>query len=113
MFCFYKYLIFYNMEKLKRIYDNAERVVCKVAELDYDKFLTSHEEMYVDARAILVDWLIRAGFTEKMISKYSHMSQQRINSLKNSFIHRRQKMSVDLFLQEINKELTMYLQITI
>lgn len=101
------------MEKLKRIYESAEKVVCEIAELESDKFLISHEETYVDARAVLVDWLIRAGFTEKMIEKYSGMSQQRINSLKNSFIHRKQKMSVDLFLQEVNKKLTSYSQITI
>lgn len=101
------------MEKLKRIYESAERTVCEVAELDSDKFLVSHEEMYVDARAILVDWLVRAGFTEKMIEKYSGMSQQRINSLKNGFVCRRQKMSVDLFLQEVNNKLTSNPQITI
>lgn len=101
------------MEKLKIVYDNAEKVVCEVVELEYDKFLTSHEEIYVDARAILVDWLIRAGFTEKLISKYSHMSQQRINSLKNSFLRRKQKMSVDIYLQEINKKLTRNIQLTL
>ena len=101
------------MEKLKRIYESAEKVVCEVAELELDKFLVSHEETYVDARAVLVDWLIRAGFTEKMIGKYSGMSQQRINSLKNGFIRRRQKMSVDLFLQEVNKQLTTDLQVTV
>nr|DAF57982.1 MAG TPA: hypothetical protein [Siphoviridae sp. ctfbh2] len=102
-----------SMKELKRIYESAEKVVCEVVELDYDKFLTSHEEIYVDARAILVDWLIRAGFTEKMIGRYSRMSQQRINSLKNGFLRRKQKMSVDLFLQEINKRLTRDLQTTI
>lgn len=101
------------MEKLKRIYENAEKVVCEVVELDFDKFLISHEEVYVDARAILVDWLIRAGFTEKMIEKYSGMSQQRINSLKNGFICRKQKMSVDIYLQEINKILTKSIQASI
>lgn len=101
------------MEKLKRIYERAERTVCEVVELDLDKFLISHEESYVDARAILVDWLVRAGFTEKMIERYSGMSQQRINSLKNGFIRRKQKMSVDLYLQEINKKLTTDIQITI
>ena len=101
------------MEKLKRIYENAEKVVCEVVELDFDKFLISHEEAYVDARAILVDWLIRAGFTEKMIEKYSGMSQQRINSLKNGFICRKQKMSVDIYLQEVNKKLTSNVQLTL
>nr|DAI63988.1 MAG TPA: DnaA protein [Caudoviricetes sp.]DAT56175.1 MAG TPA: DnaA protein [Bacteriophage sp.] len=101
------------MEKLKRIYEKAEKAVCEIADIELDKFLTSHEEKYVDARSILVDWLIRAGFTEKMIEKYSGMSQQRINSLKNGFIRRKQKMSVDLFLQETNKQLTNSLQITI
>lgn len=100
------------MEKLKRIYERAERTVCEVVELDLDKFLISHEESYVDARAILVDWLVRAGFTEKMIERYSGMSQQRINSLKNGFIRRKQKMSVDLYLQEINKKLTTDIQMT-
>ena len=83
-----------------------------MVELDLDKFLISHEESYVDARAILVDWLVRAGFTEKMIERYSGMSQQRINSLKNGFIRRKQKMSVDLYLQEINKKLTTDIQMT-
>ena len=100
------------MEKLKKIYESAERTVCEVVELDFDKFLISHEESYVDARAILVDWLVRAGFTEKMIERYSGMSQQRINSLKNGFIRRKQKMSVDLYLQEINKKLTTDIQMT-
>lgn len=101
------------MEKLKRIYEVAEKAVCEVVELEADKFLISHEEAYVDARAILVDWLVRAGFTEKMIEKYSGMSQQRINSLKNGFIRRKQKMSVDLFLQEVNKKLTSNAQLTL
>ena len=77
------------MEKLKRIYEKAEKAVCEIADIELDKFLTSHEEKYVD------------------------MSQQRINSLKNGFIRRKQKMSVDLFLQETNKQLTNSLQITI
>lgn len=102
-----------SMKELRKIYESAEKAVCEVIELDYDKFLTSHEEIYVDARAILVDWLIRAGFTEKMISRYSRMSQQRINSLKNSFIRRRQKMSVDIYLQEVNKKLTSNIQLTL
>lgn len=111
MFCFYKPDIFTDMEKLKRIYESAQMVVCETAELEINKLMISHEEIYVDARAILVDWLLRAGFTEKMIERYSGMSQQRINSLKNGFIRRKQKMSVDIYLQEVNKKLTKDLQI--
>lgn len=93
------------MEKLKIIYDNAVNAVCEASELDLKRLFTSHEEEYVDARAILVDCLIRAGFTERMICRYSKMSQQRINSLKNGFIRRKQKMSVALCLEEVDRRL--------
>lgn len=94
------------MEKLKSIYENAVKVVCEVAELNQEKLFTSHEEVYVDVRSILVNVLVRAGFTEKMISRYSKMSQQRINSLKNGFICRRQKMNVELCLHEVDRRLS-------
>lgn len=93
------------MEKLKEIYKNAEKTVCEVVELDNKKFLTSHEDIYVDARGILIDWLIRAGFTERMICRYSGMSQQRINSLKNNFLRKKQQMHIDLFIQELDRRL--------
>lgn len=93
------------MEKLKKIYEDVERTVCEVAELECSKLLISNEEVYVDARAILVDCLLRAGFTERMISRYSKMSQQRVNSLKNGFVCRKQKMSVALCVDEVNRRL--------
>jgi hypothetical protein len=71
------------MEKLKRIYEKAEKAVCEIADIELDKFLTSHEEKYVDARSILVDWLIRAGFTEKMIEKYSDMPYAEYKKMKS------------------------------
>lgn len=94
------------MEKLKSMYEDAMKVVCEVAELEQEKLYTSHEEVYVDGRAMLVNVLVGAGFTEKMISRYSKMSQQRINSLKNGFIQRGQKMSVSLCLDEVNRRLS-------
>lgn len=93
------------MEKLKSMYADVIKVICEVAELEQEKLFTSHEESYVDGRAILVNVLMSAGFTEKMISRYSKMSQQRINSLKNGFIRRKQKMNVSLCLDEVNRRL--------
>lgn len=93
------------MEKLREIYENAEKTVCEVVELDSSRFLTSHEDIYVDARCILIDWLIRAGFTERMICRYSGMSQQRVNLLKNNFMRKRQQMHIGLLIGEMNRRM--------
>lgn len=51
---------------------------CELAQL-YE----SRKEMYVEARMLLVGWLIGYGFTEGEICKLSGMQQQRVNFLKN------------------------------
>mgnify|MGYP000252404259 FL=1 len=110
MFLFRNLYIFFDMEKLRKAYEIAVVVVLEVTELDREKLFKSLLEEYVDARAILINWLVSVGYTERMIAEYSGMSQQRINFLKNTFIYRKQRMSVGLCAQEINKRLTNCLQ---
>lgn len=98
------------MNGLRSIYDNVVNVVIEVSELDRDRLLKSREEEFVDARAILVNRLVSLGFTEKCIAEFSGMSQQRVNSLKNTFRNRSSKIGVELLLGRINKKLTNILQ---
>ena len=92
------------------MYDEAVRVVVEVTGIKEEELFKSLNEECVDARSILIMLLIGYGYNERMISEYTGMSQQRINSLKNSFVCRKRKMRVEVCLQEINKKLTTSLQ---
>ena len=76
------------MEQLQQIFDSAVEAVMQASGLDFDALANCRSERCVVARVVLVDVLIELGMSEGDISLLSGMSQQRVNSLKNSARYR-------------------------
>lgn len=72
------------MKQLEEIYNRVVEATLEASELTFEQLATSRTERCVIARVVLIDTLIDMGFTESDISLVSGMSQQRVNSLKNS-----------------------------
>lgn len=85
------------------IYETCVGNVLLLTGCELNQFYESRREDYVEARMLLVSWLIGYGFTEQEISKLSGMQQQRINHLKNEAIHR---LTIRRPLLEMRKELS-------
>lgn len=65
------------------IYDTCVGNVIEITGCELAHLYESRREDYVEARMLLVGWLIGYGFTEGEICKLSGMHQQRVNFLKN------------------------------
>lgn len=65
------------------IYETCVGNVLLLTGCELNQLYESRREDYVEARMLLVGWLIGYGFTEGEICKMSGMHQQRVNFLKN------------------------------
>lgn len=81
------------MKQLEEIYNRVVEATLEASELTFEQLATSRTERCVIARVVLIDTLIDMGFTESDISLVSGMSQQRVNSLKNSAKYRLKGLS--------------------
>lgn len=99
------------MNELKEIYHRAVESVLNSSGLTRGQLANCRAEKCVIARVVLVDILVQIGFTESDIVELSGMSQQRVNSLKNSARCRLQGLAArimrDEVVQNLQKEITL------
>lgn len=69
---------------LQKMFDEVVEAILNASGLDFQELAHSKGEQCVMARAVLIDILLSYGMSEAMIVRISGMSQQRVNSLKNS-----------------------------
>lgn len=105
-------LIFYQnhlwtMEQLQQIFDNAVEAVMQASGLDFDALANCRSERCVVARVVLVDVLMELGMSEGDIAFLSGMSQQRVNSLKNSARYRLKGLAVRVMREEVSKSVSL------
>lgn len=105
-------LIFYQnhlwtMEQLQQIFDNAVEAVMQASGLDFDALANCRSERCVVARVVLVDVLMELGMSEGDIAFLSGMSQQRVNSLKNSARYRLKGLAARVMMEEVRKSVSL------
>lgn len=96
------------MNELKEIYHRAVEAVLNASDLTRGQLANCRAEKCVIARVVLVDILVKLGFTESDIVELSGMSQQRVNSLKNSARHRLQGLAARIMREEVKTLLQKY-----
>lgn len=84
------------MKRLKEIYNKVLESAMHESELTLEQLANSRTE--------IVETLIRLGLTENDIVRLSGMSQQRINSLKNSAKYRLSGLAAKILKDEIWKQ---------
>lgn len=106
---FYAFILYsknnQKMNELKEIYQRAVKAVLSASGLTRGQLANCRAEKCVIARVVLVDVLMQIGFTETDIVVLSGMSQQRVNSLKNSARHRLQGLAARIMREEVVQNL--------
>lgn len=92
------------MEQLQQIFDCAVEAVMQASGLDFDALANCRSERCVVAR---VDVLIELGMSEGDIAFLSGMSQQRVNSLKNSARYRLKGLAARVMREEVRKSVSL------
>lgn len=96
-----------NMEQLQQIFDCAVEAVMQASGLDFDALANCRSERCVVARVVLVDVLMELGMSEGDIAFLSGMSQQRVNSLKNSARYRLKGLAARVMREEVRKSVSL------
>lgn len=97
----------YNMKQLQQIFDSAVEAVMQASGLEFDALANCRSERCVVARVVLVDVLIELGMSEGDIALLSGMSQQRVNSLKNSARYRLKGLAARVMREEVRKSVSL------
>lgn len=93
------------MKQLEEIYNRVVEATLEASGLTFEQLAISRTERYVTARVVMIDTLIEIGFTETDIAAVSGMSQQRVNSLKNSARYRLKGLAARVMREEMKKRL--------
>lgn len=93
------------MKQLEEIYNRVVEATLDASGLTFEQLATSRTERSVIARVVMIDALIDIGFTESDIAIVSGMSQQRINSLKNSAKYRLKGLSAKIMREEVRNKI--------
>lgn len=96
-----------TMEQLQQIFDSAVEAVMQASGLDFDALANCRSERCVVARVVLVDVLMELGMSEGDIAFLSGMSQQRVNSLKNSARYRLKGLAARVMREEVRKSVSL------
>lgn len=96
-----------TMEQLQQIFDCAVEAVMQASGLDFDALANCRSERCVVARVVLVDVLMELGMSEGDIAFLSGMSQQRVNSLKNSARYRLKGLAARVMREEVRKSVSL------
>lgn len=73
------------MDVTESFYLDAVMSVCALMGTDPVMMFSNNKEKNVDARGLLVLYLMKCRFTESMVSEYTGMTQQAVNRLKNLY----------------------------
>lgn len=96
-----------TMEQLQQIFDSAVEAVMQASGLDFDALANCRSERCVVARVVLVDVLMELGMSDGDIAFLSGMSQQRVNSLKNSARYRLKGLAARVMREEVRKSVSL------
>ncbi len=91
------------MQRLEDIYSRAVEAVLSASGLTHGQLYVCRSERCVTARVVLVDALVQIGFSESDIVGLSGMSQQRVNSLKNSARYRLMGLRGKMMREEVRR----------
>lgn len=91
------------MKRLEELYNKVVEATLEASGLTFEQLALCRADKCVTARAVMVDRLIRLGMTESEIVELSGMSQQRVNSLKNSAKYRLKGLSGRLMTEEVER----------
>lgn len=91
------------MHRLEDIYRRAVEAVLLVGGIREEQLFVCRSDRCVTARVVLVDVLVQIGFSEADIVGLSGMSQQRVNSLKNSARYRLRGLAARIMREEVWK----------
>lgn len=89
------------MKQLEDIYNRVVEATLEASGLTFEQLATSRTERSVIARVVMINTLIEIGFTEFDIAAVSGMSQQRVNSLKNSARYRLKSLAARVMREEV------------
>lgn len=95
------------MKQLEEIYNRVVEATLEASGLTFEQLAISRKKRCVTARVVMIDTLIEIGFTETDIAAVSGMSQQRVNSLKNSARYRLKGLAARVMREEMKKRLVM------
>ena len=95
------------MKQLEEIYNRVVEATLEASELTFEQLATSRTERSVIARVVMINTLIEIGFTEGDIALLSGMSQQRVNSLKNSARYRLKGLAARVIMEEVKKMISL------
>ncbi len=95
------------MKQLEEIYNRVVEATLEASELTFEQLATSRTERSVIARVVMINTLIEIGFTEGDIALLSGMSQQRVNSLKNSARYRLKGLAARVIREEVKKMISL------
>lgn len=93
------------MKQLEEIYNRVVEATLEASGLTFEQLAISRTERCVTERVVMIDTLIEIGFTETDIAAVSGMSQQRVNSLKNSARYRLKGLAARVMREEMKKRL--------
>lgn len=101
-FLFY-FIITLKMKRLEELYNRVVEATLEASGLSFEQLAMCRADKCVTARVVMVDRLIRLGMTEGEIVELSGMSQQRVNSLKNSAKYRLKGLSGRLMAEDVER----------
>lgn len=91
------------MKRLEELYNKVVEATLEASGLTFEQLALCRADKCVTARVVMVDRLIRLGLTESEIVALSGMSQQRVNSLKNSAKYRLKGLSGMLMAEDVER----------
>lgn len=91
------------MNRLEELYNKVVEATLHASGLTFEQLAVCRADRCVTARVVLVNRLIQLGMTEGEIVELSGMSQQRVNSLKNSAKYRLKGLSGRLMAEDVEK----------
>lgn len=91
------------MKRLEELYNKVVEATLEASGLTFEQLALCRADKCVTARVVMVDRLIRLGLTESEIVELSGMSQQRVNSLKNSAKYRLKGLSGRLMAEDVER----------
>ena len=77
---------------MEKIFNQVVKIVSEETGINGNDLIHSKKEECVDARSILINLLSELGFTDTLISRYTCLTRQGVNKLKNT-LHDRKKHS--------------------
>lgn len=91
---------------MEKIFNKVVEIVSERTGIERNDLLCSKKQEHVDARSILINLLSELGFTDTLISRYTCLTRQGVNKLKNTFNDRkRNSFILSTNYQQIRNEL--------